>query len=162
MQFILGKDLEQCRNALKNPDRDNRRLLEKISIGLEIQKSIVPSAATLSQIKVLGNLPSLYLNLSDTKYRSILRLVDVCIPKFEDLSEGKPVRPPLVPRKSRSTYNLPMAFFEQVNPEYTVEDSDEVEDDDESSDDGSQDEFFEAENDAVEVRPIWFAQVSSR
>ncbi|KAH6917385.1 vacuolar protein sorting-associated protein vps13 [Coprinopsis sp. MPI-PUGE-AT-0042] len=149
-QFILGKDLEQCRNALKNPDRDSRRLLERISIGLEIQKSIVPSAATLSQIKVLGNLPSLHLNLSDTKYRSLLRLVDVCIPKFGDPSEEKPMRPPPVQRRSHSTYNLPVAFFEQVNPEYTVEDSDEENDDEESSDDGSQDEFFEAENDAVE------------
>lgn len=154
-QFILGKDIEQCRVALKNPDRDSRRLLERISIELEIQKSIVPSAATLSQIKVLGNLPSLRLNLSDTKYRSLLRLIDVCIPQFGDSGQGKPARPAPLQRKSHSTYNLPVGFFEQTNPEYTVEDSDEENDDGDGNsagDDDSEDEFFEAENGTVEPR----------
>ncbi|KAG2023495.1 hypothetical protein CC2G_001143 [Coprinopsis cinerea AmutBmut pab1-1] len=143
-QFILGKNLKESRNAMVNPSSDNLHLLEKISIGLQIQKSIVPSAATLTQFKVLGNLPSLQLNLSDMKYRSLMRLIDVCIPKLDDTPEGAVAQRPMPHRRSASGYNLPR-LFEPSNEEYNVDDG-------EGTDDGSDDkeQFFEADSGSSE------------
>jgi vacuolar protein sorting-associated protein 13A/C len=83
-QFVIGENLDACREALDSKTHDSLHLLERISINLQIQKSIAPTAVTLTQFKVSGTLPSLRVNISDTKYKSLMRLIDVAIPKFED------------------------------------------------------------------------------
>ncbi|TFK30442.1 vacuolar protein sorting-associated protein vps13 [Coprinopsis marcescibilis] len=144
-QFVLGHNLEECQAALKSPQSDRLHLLERVSIGLQIQKSIVPSAVNLAQFKVLGKLPTLQLNLSDTKYRSLMRLIDVCIPKLQDESERGVARPSLPSKHSfRPAYTIPTGFFESTTQEYNVDEEDS--DDDDENEGSDKEEFFEAEN----------------
>lgn len=94
-QFVIGNDLQSCREALTADVGDNLHLLERISIDLQVQNSIVPTAYSLARFKISGNLPSLKVNVSDTKYKSLMRLIDVCIPKFDDAEyTAAPVLPP--------------------------------------------------------------------
>lgn len=137
-------------DALTGPSKDNLHLLERINISFQIQKSIVPTAVNLSQIKVAGDLPSLQVNLSDAKYHSLMRLVDVAIPKFD---RDVPVAHTLKASdrtESTTRYHLPstglFAPFDEV--EYNVND------DDDDSDDGAEDEFFEADGGLGQVRNI--------
>ncbi|KAJ3842350.1 vacuolar protein sorting-associated protein 13 [Lentinula raphanica] len=147
-QFVIGNDLESCRDALKTDSHDTLHLLERINIDLQIQNSIVPTALNLARFKVSGKLPTLQVNLSDTKYKSLMRLIDVCIPKFNDASE--------VPSPPRPTEGLqighfplvPGTLFSQAEQEYNV-DEDETDDTVAANTSGSQDgeeEFFEADD----------------
>lgn len=122
---------------------DALHLVERINIDLVVQNSIVPSALSLARIKVAGSLPTLQLNLSDVKYKSLMRLVDVCIPKFGDD----------IPRDDSiaTTFASRSGFFSQIEPEYTVEE--EKEDDDEGEDD-TKDEFYEASEGLPDVRAL--------
>ncbi|KAE9408077.1 vacuolar protein sorting-associated protein vps13 [Gymnopus androsaceus JB14] len=146
-QFVIGNDLDSCREALKSNSRDTLHLLERINIDLQIQNSIVPTAFNLARFKVSGKLPSLQVNLSDTKYKSLMRLIDVCIPKFDDPSE---VEEPTLPRQGSQIGHFPLVpgtLFSQAEQEYHV-DEDEDGDDKAANTSGSQDEeeeFFEAD-----------------
>lgn len=82
--------------------------MERLSINLQVQKSIVPTAVNLAQFKVSGTLPSLQINLSDAKYKALMRIIDVAIPKFDN---DEPFRPVDQPSKSLSTnFQLPSLF----------------------------------------------------
>ncbi|KAJ4486135.1 vacuolar protein sorting-associated protein 13 [Lentinula aciculospora] len=151
-QFVIGNDLSSCRDALKSESHDTLHLLERINIDLQIQNSIVPTALNLARFRVSGKLPSLQVNISDTKYKSLMRLIDVCIPKFNNApgidnfpqpQEGIEIgRFPLVPG----------SLFSMAEKEYNV---DEDEHGDAANTSGSQEgeeEFFEA-NDGVTEYP---------
>ncbi|KAJ7254114.1 hypothetical protein B0H12DRAFT_1202424 [Mycena haematopus] len=135
-QFILGNDFQSCQDALTSESKDALHLLERTNFDLQVQNSIVPTAFTLARFKISGHLPSLQVNLSDTKYKALMRLIDVCIPKFGDDA----ATPPLV-KNGSNTFQIPSGLFGQSETEYNVAD-DEDEGDDASA--GGEDKFFEA------------------
>ncbi|KAJ7071032.1 vacuolar protein sorting-associated protein 13 [Mycena amicta] len=137
-QFVLGNDLQSCQEALTSDAKDTLHLLERINIDLEIQNSIVPTAFNLARFKVAGHLPTLQVNLSDTKYKALMRLIDVCIPKFGN--EPSANTPPPLTKNMSSTFQLP-SVFTQTSTEYHVEEDDQPE---ESKEDEGEDTFFEA------------------
>lgn len=125
-QFIIGDNLDACLEALSSKTKDTLHLLERININLQIQKSIVPTAVTLAQFKVSGTLPSLQVNISDTKYKSLMRLIDVAIPKFEDNSPSGT----LPPKGFSTDFQLPILFGrgdEEYHVDYDEYDSSKVE-----------------------------------
>lgn len=158
-QFLIGNDLQSCLEALTSSKHDNLHLLERINIDLQVQNSIVPTAYNLARLKVSGHLPTLQVNLSDTKYKSLMRLIDVAIPKFDDGETGqRPPPQPVVAPQSKTGFRLTSGLFGTVEQEYNVDDEGDKEDlpDDPPSttvDEG--DEFFEAEEgDTNEVRKV--------
>ena len=95
-------------------------------MDFEVQNSIVPTAYNLARFKVSGNLPTLQLNMSDIKYRSLMRLIDVCIPHFGDDAPKKP-QVPQAPKSEFLLSPLPPTFalpgvFRVKETAYTVED----------------------------------------
>lgn len=52
-----------------------------------IQMSIVADALNLTKFKVAGKLASLAVNVSNSKYQGLMRLIDVAIPHFDDAVE---------------------------------------------------------------------------
>ncbi|KAH7104413.1 vacuolar protein sorting-associated protein vps13 [Auriculariales sp. MPI-PUGE-AT-0066] len=146
-QFVIGNGLDASLAALREdtPAAQSLHILERINIDLEVSKSIVPSAVYLAKMRVAGHLPTLKVNFSDAKYKSIMRFIDVAIPNLgDDPAPGVgAVRPPLRPgggeSKSNTRFRLPSVFRSQA--EYNVEDAQD-EDDEGEKDDG--DEFFEA------------------
>ena len=63
-------------------------LLERVNIELIAQNSIVPAAKSIPRLKMSGRLPQLHLNFSDTKYKTLMRLLDITIPRFGDGDES--------------------------------------------------------------------------
>jgi len=142
-QFVIGDNLQACRKALVSETDDSLHILERINVDLRIDKSIVPTAVNLAQFKVSGNLPSLQVNISDTKYKSLMRLIDVCIPRFdsgEQVAFQTSVQAP--------SFQLPAMLFGQSDQEYNV---DEDEDEQEDPKSPNQEEFFEAEDGTLDV-----------
>ncbi|KAI8995643.1 vacuolar protein sorting-associated protein 13 [Trametes punicea] len=157
-QFLIGDDLNSCLKALRSKENDNLHLLERTNFDLQVQNSIVPTAYNLARFKIAGHLPALQVNMSDTKYKSLMRLVDVSIPNFDD-AEQAPDRASLAQKPSTSqrspsnAFKIPSGFFGPTSEEeeYAIETDDEdqaaakperhtpPERDDEN------DEFFEAD-----------------
>ncbi|KAG6842210.1 hypothetical protein C0991_000180 [Blastosporella zonata] len=143
-QFIIGNNLQSCLNALNPGSNDSLHLLERINIDLQVQTSIVPTVLSLARFKVSGKLPSLNVNFSDTKYKALMRLVDVCIPKFGDEEESQDSSG-LSVSSVPTAFQLPPVLFGPGEREYNVEVEGDGSDDDD--DDGSQDDlFFEADD----------------
>jgi len=121
-------------------------------MDFEVQNSIVPTAYNLARFKVSGTLPTLQLNMSDIKYRSLMRLIDVCIPHFGDDAPKKPQIPdaskgefPLSPLPP--TFTLP-GVFRAKETSYTVEDQAPIE---ENQKEDNDEEFFEASSGDADV-----------
>ena len=117
-------------------------------MDFEVQNSIVPTAYNLARFKVSGTLPTLQLNMSDIKYRSLMRLIDVCIPHFGDDAPKKPQVPdapkgefPLSPLPP--TFTLP-GVFRAKETSYTVEDQASIVGNQKEEGGDKDEEFFEA------------------
>jgi vacuolar protein sorting-associated protein 13A/C len=95
----------------------------------------VPSVVNLARFKISGKLPTLQLNFSDSKYKSVLRLVDVTIPKFDN-GDHSPVDSAVA---MQSNYPLASGLFDLPETEYNVDDETDYEDaeDDQPGDDRS-------------------------
>jgi vacuolar protein sorting-associated protein 13A/C len=149
-QFIIGDNLQSCRDALTPESKDSLHLLEKIDVDLQIYKSIVPAALNLAQFKVSGTLPTLQVNFSDSKYKSLMRLIDVCIPHFEDEPELQKTDI----SQPRPTISGGFPLFGLSETEYNV-DTDEEEDEKNQPDGDSvskeDEQFFEAEDGSLLV-----------
>ncbi|KAG8920306.1 hypothetical protein FRC00_010207, partial [Tulasnella sp. 408] len=98
-QLVLGKDLESCLNALTSADEGRElHLLERINMEFSVQMSIIPDAPNLTRFKVAGTLPLLNVNFSNTKYKGIMRFVDISIPNFDgDAKDKAQARPSTTP-----------------------------------------------------------------
>ncbi|KAF5355629.1 hypothetical protein D9756_003767 [Leucocoprinus leucothites] len=141
-QFVIGDSLSACLDALSAGSRDNLHLLERINIDLDVQKSIVPTAVNLPRFKLAGTLPSLHVNLSDTKYKALMRLIDTSIPKFD--KDDHKASPPVAATPSHvPAFQLPVSLFGTVGPDLDFEDQDRDEQDETGS--THTDTFFEAE-----------------
>ncbi|KAF8974033.1 vacuolar protein sorting-associated protein 13 [Flammula alnicola] len=147
-QFIIGDNLQSSRRALTSETSDSLHILERISVNLRIDKSIVPTAVNLAQFKVSGTLPSLQINLSDTKYKSLMRLIDVCVPHFGDESLPPSFEPA---QHGSAAFQLPTMLFGQSDAEYNVDDDeDEQQQATDSRSISQEDQFFEAEDGSSE------------
>jgi vacuolar protein sorting-associated protein 13A/C len=157
-QFLLGNDLESCRRALTSNDGDSLHLLERTNITLEVQNSIVPKALALARMKVAGNLPQLRLNFSDAKYKTLMKLIDVTIPRFDDgqaaTVPSQAVTSPRPPPMTRAISGGYQIWDRSV--EYNVDTDDEGDHDD---DDGHAEQFFDAPTVVSGSSVRWFGTV---
>ena len=70
-----------------------------------IEMSIIPKGSELTKFRVSGNLPVLHASMSDAKYKSLMRLIDVAIPHFgneNDSGKGSGASTPRPPKKEGS------------------------------------------------------------
>lgn len=123
---MIGNDLDSCLHALTESDGDSLHLLERINFSLQVQNSIVPTAYNLARFKASMHLPSLKANLSDTKYKSLMRLVDVAVPHFDtaDAPDSESIRPSIV-RRGSGTFRLSSGIFGAAEEEYNLVEDDE-------------------------------------
>lgn len=116
--------MQACRDALTSKSGNHLHLLERTNIDLQVQNSIVPSALNLARFKVSGKLPSLHVNLSDAKYKTLMRLIDVTIPQFGEESEKRHKPKSSPPYIDTESIVLPLSagLFSPTGPEYNVDD----------------------------------------
>lgn len=110
-QLVMAGDLASCMNGLDNsPSTSNSNsgsspppsatsatsssnmssasqrvhLLERINLDFTLHNSILPKAPNLTKFKITGHLPELRVNFSDRKYKTLMAIIDVAIPRFDD------------------------------------------------------------------------------
>ncbi|KAI1151480.1 hypothetical protein F4825DRAFT_422633 [Nemania diffusa] len=102
-QVLIGPSIEETKAQLAQ--KDERRIfhvVDKINVDFVVALSILPKAPNLTKVKVSGHMPVLQVNVSDTKYKSLMRLIDVAIPKLGNQgqqttdTQPRPKRPRLL------------------------------------------------------------------
>ncbi|GAA6031882.1 hypothetical protein JCM8097_003317 [Rhodosporidiobolus ruineniae] len=159
-QLLMGPSLQVCLDQLEGGHNHaseglgELHILERTSLKFLAQNCILASAPNLTRFKVSGSLPSLQVNLSDRKYKSLMRMIDVAVPKFgDDNPDNAPSsRPSLeaAPRhtsfaQSRSRVPRDDDDHLSVGGETDSERGDEEESDEEDVKSGK-DQFFDTED----------------
>lgn len=110
-KFLIGHNTKDCLWQLQN-DKPvggvDARLIERIDMNFLIEMCILPGKSEFTKIKVSGHLPLLSVNLSDKKYKILMKIIDFVIPKTDDDSAktNLPARPSALEKERRSTSNL--------------------------------------------------------
>ncbi|KAL0077823.1 hypothetical protein F4703DRAFT_1910666 [Phycomyces blakesleeanus] len=81
-KVLIGTNLEECLRQLYTKAEPNKdvHMLEKIDMNLLVELCILPGITQFTKFKVSANLPLLSVNFSDSKYKTMMRMLDVVIP----------------------------------------------------------------------------------
>lgn len=91
-QVLIGPSIEETRAQLEeNSSSKNFHIVDRINMDFKIEICIVPKGSDLTKFRVSGNLPILHASISDAKYKNLMRLIDVAIPKFDNDAPSKQV-----------------------------------------------------------------------
>ena len=84
-QVLIGPDIESTRAQLdpKSPSR-NFHIIDRINVDFVLELCIVPQSTDLTRTRLSGHLPELHASMSDMKYKNLMRLIDIAIPRFGD------------------------------------------------------------------------------
>jgi vacuolar protein sorting-associated protein 13A/C len=93
-QLLIGPSIEETKKQLVAKDEYlTMHIVQRINVDFVVQTSILPKAPNLTKLKVSGRLPVLHAMVSDAKYKALMRIIDVAIPKFDEPSEIPAARP---------------------------------------------------------------------
>lgn len=99
-QLLIGPSVEETKQQLiAKDDKLMMHVVDKINVDFVVETSILPKAPNLTKLKISGHLPVLHASASDAKYKSLMRIIDVAIPKLNgDQPGAQRTRPPSRPR----------------------------------------------------------------
>ncbi|KAI1120705.1 hypothetical protein F5Y10DRAFT_272813 [Nemania abortiva] len=154
-QVLIGPSIEETKAQLVQKDEHRMfHVVDKINVDFVVALSILPKAPNLAKVKVSGHMPVLQVNVSDTKYKSLMKLIDVAIPKLGSQgqqttdTQPRPRRPRLLSSASsrsgaghgrKQSSNL---FLTQETAIILEEDSDNDSDEFEDAEDGNSNQQF--------------------
>ena len=83
-QVLIGPGIESTRVQLDSKDDSaNYHIIDRINMDFVLETSIIPKASDLTKTRISGHLPVLHASISDWKYKNLMRLIDIAIPKFD-------------------------------------------------------------------------------
>lgn len=90
-QALIGPGIEATKEQLKSEgDPKNLRIIDRINMDFVLETSIIPKATDLTRTRISGHLPVLHASISDRKYKNMMKLINVVIPKFgEDEAQNE-------------------------------------------------------------------------
>ncbi|KAF2654929.1 vacuolar protein sorting-associated protein 13 [Lophiostoma macrostomum CBS 122681] len=91
-QVLIGPSIEETRAQLEeNASSKDLHVVDKINMDFKIEICIVPKGSDLTKFRVSGKLPILHASISDAKYKNLMKLIDVAIPKFDNDAPSKQI-----------------------------------------------------------------------
>lgn len=82
-QLLLGPSIDETKKQLdENNTSRHLHIVDRINIDFTVETCIVPKASGLTKFRIGGHLPVLHASISDSKYKNLMKLIDVAIPKF--------------------------------------------------------------------------------
>lgn len=104
-QVLIGPGVEATKGQLQSEDDDkNYHLIDRINMDFVLETSIIPKAVDLTKTRISGHLPVLRASISDKKYKDLMKMIDIAIPKFEtdESFDGRTKAPIKVPGKGQT------------------------------------------------------------
>ncbi|KAF9185293.1 hypothetical protein BGZ51_009186 [Haplosporangium sp. Z 767] len=125
-QLLVGQSVERCLQQIRKPSKDNDlHVIDKINMTFHVHLSILPQAPSLTKIKVFGDLPLLQINFSDRKYKTLMRIVDLVVPKDPETA------PPPLPKTKSGIQITPLLNKNNYKDDLVLGDTTEGDTDDE-------------------------------
>ncbi|KAJ5374980.1 Vacuolar protein sorting-associated protein 13 [Penicillium concentricum] len=92
-QVLIGPGIEATKAQLNtNVESRNFHIIDRINVDFALEMCIVPKVTQLTRTRISGHLPELHASISDTKYKGLMKLIDIAIPQFDaDKSTSDPV-----------------------------------------------------------------------
>ncbi|OCK84928.1 vacuolar protein sorting-associated protein 13 [Lepidopterella palustris CBS 459.81] len=91
-QVLIGSSIEETRAQLEETATSkDLHIVDRINMDFKIEACIIPKASDLTKFRISGNLPVLHASVSDAKYKNLMKLIDVAIPKFDSDEQSKEV-----------------------------------------------------------------------
>ncbi|KAK3069505.1 Vacuolar protein sorting-associated protein 13, partial [Teratosphaeriaceae sp. CCFEE 6253] len=88
-QVLVGTTVEDTKKQLdEKASSKDFHVVEKINVDFTIQSCIIPNSTDMTKVKIVGHLPVLHAILSDAKYKSLMKVLDFAIPKFDDVTQA--------------------------------------------------------------------------
>ncbi|KAF4635598.1 hypothetical protein G7Y89_g2500 [Cudoniella acicularis] len=92
-QVLIGPSIKDTKAQLETrDDSQSYHIIEKINVDFIVETSILPKAPNLAKVRVSGHLPVLHASVSDKKYKSLMRIIDVSIPNFDEDANDSPAQ----------------------------------------------------------------------
>ena len=83
-QLLIGPGIQATKDQLSaKDDTKNYHIIDRINMDFTLETSIIPKASDLTKTRISGHLPVLHASISDKKYKNLMRLIDIAIPKFD-------------------------------------------------------------------------------
>ena len=83
-QVLIGPGIEATKSELSSEEKtENYHIIDRINMDFTLETSIIPKASDLTKTRISGHLPVLHASISDKKYKNLMKLIDIAIPKFE-------------------------------------------------------------------------------
>lgn len=83
-QVLIGPGIEATKAQLNSQDdTKNLHIIDRINMDFVLETSIIPKATDLTKTRISGHLPILHASISDKKYKNLMKLIDIAIPKFD-------------------------------------------------------------------------------
>ncbi|BFZ60577.1 Vacuolar protein sorting-associated protein 13 [Saitoella coloradoensis] len=152
-QLLIGPNVEDTLATLASDDQKHMHVVDRINMTFKVEMSILPKAPNLTRVRVSGHLPILHASMSDAKYKTMMRIIDVAIPHFDDdekaaqkQRKASSARKP----KTEGTRKRRPSFFGMEEPELIIDDASvtEVEDEEDENDDVDDDVFVDTDDSA--------------
>jgi vacuolar protein sorting-associated protein 13A/C len=106
-QLLVGPGIQATKDQLNSKDVSrNLHIIDRINMDFTLETSIIPKASDLTKTRISGHLPVLHASLSDEKYKNLMKLIDIAVPKF-DTDEPLNSRTDEAPKKN-STSTAPV------------------------------------------------------
>ncbi|GFF41445.1 vacuolar protein sorting-associated protein 13 [Aspergillus udagawae] len=92
-QVLIGPGIESTKSQLTSDVKTrNLHIIDRINVDFVLELCIVPKSTELTRTRISGHLPELHASMSDTKYKGLMKLIDIAIPRFDE--GGVSDRPP--------------------------------------------------------------------
>ncbi|KAL1985887.1 hypothetical protein VTN96DRAFT_7265 [Rasamsonia emersonii] len=87
-QVLIGPGIEATKSQLTSdvPSK-NFHIIDRINVDFVLELCIVPQSTELTRTRVSGHLPELHASMSDKKYKNLMKLIDIAIPRFDEEDE---------------------------------------------------------------------------
>ncbi|KAL4976672.1 hypothetical protein BDW66DRAFT_134541 [Aspergillus desertorum] len=90
-QVVIGPGIEATKAQLgPHVESKNLHIIERINIDFVLEMCIVPKLTELTRTRISGHLPELHASMSDTKYKGLMKLIDIAIPRFDEAQDTNP------------------------------------------------------------------------
>ncbi|KAK6332723.1 hypothetical protein TWF696_002747 [Orbilia brochopaga] len=108
-QILIGPSIEETIAQLgEEKDAKQLHIVDRINIDFKVEISILPKAPNLTKFRISGHMPMLHASVSDRKYKILMGIIDVAVPKFEDNdNEKKPSSTEQVNKKNIKKLDAP-------------------------------------------------------
>ncbi|TPX30777.1 hypothetical protein SmJEL517_g05746 [Synchytrium microbalum] len=115
VQALIGPSLGDCLEALARPAGD-MHIIEQVNMHFSIEISILPKITEATRTRIMGRLERLHLNLSDRKYKSLMKIIELITGPTSNQSLPKPqTHDDATPRQSTVANNTNWRFLSNSN-----------------------------------------------